>query len=118
MFYLHDVHPLAMALEPSEPGWRLAYNYFGSAHPLITSADGSYAVNGVGLTHPETHEWIHPIGDVVTALVGAGLLIEFLHEHPADQSSSDAPSATNSPRTPQLRPRTQCELTRLRDTAI
>lgn len=28
-----------------------------------------------------TYEWNHGIGEVVTALIQAGLVIEFLHEH-------------------------------------
>ena len=105
VFYLHDIHPLTMALEPCESGWRLAYSYFGGGHPIVTSADGSYAVSGVGLTHQETHEWIHPVGDVVTALVGAGLVIEFLHEHPNDdhnQASSGVSRAPGARQAPQL----------------
>ena len=27
------------------------------------------------------YEWFHPIGDVVTALIEAGLTLDFLHEH-------------------------------------
>ena len=46
-------------LEPCESGWRLAYSYFGSGHPIVTSADGSYAVSDVGLTHQETEQRIH-----------------------------------------------------------
>ena len=103
VFYLHDIHPLAMALEPCETDWRLTYSYFGGGHPMVTSADGSYAVSGVGLQHQETHEWIHPVGDVVTALIGAGLVVEFLHEHPGDHPSSASLSpADGTRRTPQL----------------
>ena len=103
VFYLHDIHPLAMALEPCETGWRLAYSYFGGGQPIVSSADGSYAVSDVGLKHQETREWIHPVGDVVSALIGAGLVIEFLHEHPGDPRSSTAFASTGgSPRTPQL----------------
>jgi SAM-dependent methyltransferase len=103
VFYLHDIHPVAMALEPCPTDWRLTYSYFGGGHPMVTSADGSYAVTGVGLQHQETHEWIHPVGDVVTALVGAGLVVEFLHEHPGDpQSSTSQSPAAGTRRTPQL----------------
>lgn len=83
-FYLLDVHPLAMVLHPSVSGFTLASSYFGDSEPTVTSADASYAVRDVGLKHQETREWVHPIGDVVSALADAGMLIDFLHEHPSD----------------------------------
>lgn len=33
------------------------------------------------MTATVTVEWLHGIGDVVTALAAAGLRVEFLHEH-------------------------------------
>lgn len=46
-------------------------------------ADGSYAVQDVGLTNTETREWTHPLGEIVTALIDAGIRIEFVHEFAA-----------------------------------
>jgi 2-polyprenyl-3-methyl-5-hydroxy-6-metoxy-1,4-benzoquinol methylase len=83
-FYLLDIHPLAMALQQTESGLQLIRSYFGGGQPTVTEADASYAVRDVGLVHRATHEWIHPVGDVVTALSTAGIMIEFLHEHAAD----------------------------------
>lgn len=34
------------------------------------------------MTNQESREWSHSLGDVVTALAGAGIRIEFLHEFP------------------------------------
>lgn len=102
VFYLNDIHPVAMVLDRSGPGWSLTGNYFGSSHPNATTADGSYAVDGVGLEHQETYEWVHPVGEVVTALIGAGLVIEFLHEHPGDESSTSLSVTADRPTVPQL----------------
>lgn len=101
IFYLLDVHPLAMVLHPAESGYTLASSYFGDSEPTVTSADASYAVRDVGLKHQETREWVHPIGDVVSALADAGMLIDFLHEHPSDVNtptslSSDTDGATKA----------------------
>jgi len=96
VFYLLDIHPLGMALEQTDDGLRLAANYFGSGLPDITREDRSYAVQDVGLANQETREWIHPVGSVVSALIDAGITIDFLHEWPTDEfapttlSSSDA----------------------------
>ncbi|GAB3753780.1 class I SAM-dependent methyltransferase [Microlunatus parietis] len=90
VFYLLDVHPLAMVLEERDPGFRLTGSYFGG-EPNVVEADASYAVRDVGLTHRETHEWVHPVGAVVSALIEAGIMIDFLHEHPAhDQAPGTA----------------------------
>jgi SAM-dependent methyltransferase len=88
-FYLLDLHPLGMVLHPSPTGTelRLTSSYFGGRQPTITRSDASYAVSDVGLGHQETHEWVHPVGAVVTALAAAGLVIDFLHEHPGDDHS-------------------------------
>lgn len=83
VFYLLDVHPLAMVLEEQDAGLRQTGSYFGG-EPSVVEADASYAVRDVGLTHRETHEWVHPVGAVVSALIDAGIMIDFLHEHPAD----------------------------------
>jgi 2-polyprenyl-3-methyl-5-hydroxy-6-metoxy-1,4-benzoquinol methylase len=84
VFYVLDIHPLAMAIERTDAGLALAQSYFAAHEPGIRSSDGSYAVQDVGLRNTETREWIHPVGDVVSALTGAGIVIDFLHEFPAD----------------------------------
>ena len=43
--------------------------------------DGTYAA-GAKLAHRVTYEWPHTLGEIVTALIDAGLRIEFLHEFP------------------------------------
>ncbi|QGN33243.1 hypothetical protein GJV80_11000 [Microlunatus sp. Gsoil 973] len=37
---------------------------------------------------------MHPVGNVVSALVGAGLVIDFLHEHPDDAHSPTSLTAS------------------------
>lgn len=95
VFYLLDIHPLAMVLHPSGDTLTLASSYFGSQDPNVTSGDSSYAVSDVGLAHQETHEWVHPVGAVVSALAGAGLVIDYLHEHASDAHSPTSLSAAS-----------------------
>lgn len=102
IFYLLDIHPLGMALEQVPGGLRLAASYFGGGAPSVTVADGSYAVEDVGITG-ETHEWIHPVGDVATALIRAGIALEFVHEFPTDAFAPTTLSAGGDrPGVPQL----------------
>jgi SAM-dependent methyltransferase len=83
VFYLAENHPFTGTLhEDSEPGgMRFAYPYFGGEH-LTFEADGSYADPEAELEHRRTHEFSHSLGEVLTALLDAGLDLEFVHEHP------------------------------------
>lgn len=92
VFYLLDIHPIAMTIEHGNSGLSLAGSYFHSVDPTRVNSDGSYAVSNVGLHNNETREWIHPVGDVVTALVRAGIRVEFLHEFPADPPHDQLPA--------------------------
>ena len=60
---------------------RLAYHYWSHAEPLTFDVHGSYADPGA-VTEPTLveHGWDHSLGEIVTALIDAGLRIEFLHE--------------------------------------
>jgi hypothetical protein len=40
-----------------------------------------YADPAARLENSRTVEWIHPLGEVVTATLGAGLRLRWLHEH-------------------------------------
>ena len=49
-------------------------------HAGFESVERSYA--GTQVIETPTYEWQHTLGDIVTALIDAGLRIEFLHEFP------------------------------------
>lgn len=106
VIYLLDIHPLGMVLHPDQDGLTLVASYFGCQEPNVSVADASYAVSGVGLQHQETHEWVHPVGNVVSALAAAGMIIDFLHEHPGDRQSPTTVSpdseGTGVPRLPAM----------------
>lgn len=97
LFYLLDIHPLAMAIAQTADGLQLQQSYFHSPTPSAVSADGSYAISDAGLRNQETREWIHSLGEVVTALINAGIRIDFLHEFPPDVPSADRPAAMALP---------------------
>ncbi len=56
--------------------------YFTPDEPLRFEEDGSYAGRDAQLEHRVTYSWPHPVGEIVTALIDAGLRIDFLHEFP------------------------------------
>jgi SAM-dependent methyltransferase len=82
--YLADMHPFALVLDDdadtTEP--RLHYPYFPSAEPLSFPVQGSYADPTANVQHPVEYGWMHSIGEIVTSVAQAGLVIEFLHEFP------------------------------------
>lgn len=79
VFYLVEFHPLLTMFD--DDGVHLTYPYFGTGKPERYEGEGSYAAHEEGARHV-AYEWSHGVGDVVTALVSAGLSLEYLHEFP------------------------------------
>ncbi|MFG2138984.1 class I SAM-dependent methyltransferase [Streptomyces sp. NPDC048650] len=77
--YLAEFHPLCDSLD-DETGSRLTHDYF-RRDAWVDETPGTYTDFGAPTVHNRSVEWQHPLGDVVTAVAGAGLRIEFLHEH-------------------------------------
>lgn len=92
-FVLVDFHPAAMMLDAE---WRLANDYYSGGAPMLTEGIGDYvAESGAGLTpagfyegvrgfeNPEPcHLFRWGLGEVVTALAGAGLRVRAVEEYP------------------------------------
>jgi hypothetical protein len=53
--------------------------YLCTQEPRRYESEGSYADPTADL-HSVTYEWAHGLGEIVNALIAAGLRIEFLHE--------------------------------------
>lgn len=84
-FFIREIHPVAQALQDEgvAPGeLRLAYPYWEHEAPLTFPVQGSYADPTAKVTAPFEHGWDHGLGEIVTALVEAGLQIERLREFP------------------------------------
>jgi 2-polyprenyl-3-methyl-5-hydroxy-6-metoxy-1,4-benzoquinol methylase len=82
--YVAEIHPFAMVFDDRHEGpeLRVGYPYFYSSEPLRTEPQGTYADRSAQLKHRVWYEWVHGLGDIVTAVVGVGLRLEFLHEFP------------------------------------
>ncbi|WP_433257790.1 class I SAM-dependent methyltransferase [Streptosporangium sp. CA-135522] len=76
--YLAEFHPFADVL--AEDGRTVENDYF-QRDPIIVDVPGTYAYPSAVTTATLTVQWLHGIGDVVSALTAAGLRLEFLHEH-------------------------------------
>ena len=81
-FYIRDAHPMLGALDDERDDDQLvvSYPYFNPGSPLRWEGDESYA-GTAKLTNTVNYEWPHSIGEVVTALLDAGLVIDHLREY-------------------------------------
>jgi len=90
-FYITEIHPVAQAFENEgvAPGeLRLQYPYWEHPEPLAFEVAGSYADRSAAVTTPTEYGWDHSLGEIVTALIDAGLRIESLREFPWVDCSS------------------------------
>ncbi|QHC26295.1 class I SAM-dependent methyltransferase [Streptomyces sp. GS7] len=77
--YLAEFHPLCDVLD-DRTGSQVVHDYF-RREAWDEDAPGSYTDFGAVTVHNRSVEWQHSLGDVVSAVAGSGLRIEFLHEH-------------------------------------
>ncbi|MGH2464533.1 MAG: class I SAM-dependent methyltransferase [Candidatus Limnocylindrales bacterium] len=81
--YVTEIHPVAQVFESEgvQPGeLRLAYPYWSHVEPLTFEVRGSYADPDAPTDGLVEHGWDHSLGQIVSALIDAGLRIDFLHE--------------------------------------
>ena len=85
VFFITEAHPVYNVFENEgvEAGeLRLEYPYFEHPEPLVFPVQGSYADPDADVGDQSEHGWDHGLGEIVTALIEAGLRIEALVEHP------------------------------------
>jgi hypothetical protein len=82
LLYVYEGHPMVCTLDSRRDDGVLAVElpYFETAAPYLNESDVTY-VDGPKLEQRRNYEWSHGLGEVVTALISAGLRLEFLHEH-------------------------------------
>ncbi|MEO8422779.1 MAG: methyltransferase [Actinomycetota bacterium] len=81
IFFITEAHPIAWTLgEEMPPTFR--YDYWERAEPEVFDVEGSYADPTADVKTEREYSWNHGLGEIVTALVDAGLTIELLREYP------------------------------------
>ncbi len=91
-FFITEAHPVMNVFENEgvRPGeLRLAYPYWEHRDPLVFPVTGSYADPTADVGAQTEHSWDHGLGEIVSALVEAGLRIDTLVEHPFLDWSAD-----------------------------
>jgi SAM-dependent methyltransferase len=84
--YFADMHPAAFPFDDAagtDSAGRplLAFPYFART-PLAFDNPSDYADPEARLANSRTVEFLHPLSDILGALRGAGLMLDWLHEHP------------------------------------
>ena len=84
--YLADAHPAASVLDDAVraadgmPGFLLPYF---SHDAVVMAEERDYVDPEARFVNATTHTWIHPLGDIVTGLLDAGMSLDWLREHDA-----------------------------------
>jgi SAM-dependent methyltransferase len=84
IFYIVESHPVFNVFENEgvAPGELVVrYPYFEHPDPLTFPVHGSYADPEADVGDQTEHGWDHGLGEIVTALIDAGLRIDLLEEY-------------------------------------
>ena len=84
--YLADGHPVAYVFDDATrtaDGMPSLFAPYFSRRPIMTEDPSDYVDPKAQLVNSRTYTWIHPLGDLVTSLIAAGLTLDWLHEHDA-----------------------------------
>ena len=82
-FFIVEAHPVLMCFDDrtAEPALRLLYPYFHGSEPIREERAGCYSDPAAPMTSVE-HVWLHPLSEILGALLRAGLRIEAFEEYP------------------------------------
>jgi SAM-dependent methyltransferase len=82
LFYIRDGHSMmwGLAWETPESSFKVIYPYFEAGGSIKEDEESSYAGEGT-LENKTTYGYNHGLGETIDALLKAGLIIEFVHEH-------------------------------------
>jgi SAM-dependent methyltransferase len=84
--YLAEAHPAAMVFDdavlPSggRPGFFAPYF---SYEPVVMDEAHDYVDETATARNATTYTWIHPLSDIISSLLTAGLVLDWFHEHDA-----------------------------------
>ena len=80
--FIRDSHPMVSALDARDGGVALAYPYFHQAEPTVFDGDDTYVETDAALADLPTWEFAHSLSEIIGAVIGEGMRVERLAEHP------------------------------------
>lgn len=78
IFYMAEFHPVVWMFDDHFE--KIIYPYH-NARVIEEAVEGSYADRGAAI-RSTSYSWNHSLAEVINALIGSGLQLEFLHEFP------------------------------------
>lgn len=80
--FVRDGHPMLLTLDVDGDGRLVVADpYFETTQGRVSDYAGTYVQTDTAIEHTVTHWWNHGIGETVTALLDAGLVLTGLAEH-------------------------------------
>jgi SAM-dependent methyltransferase len=80
--FIREGHPILWALAERTDGLLIVeHPYFETQEPTVWDDPGTYVQTEAVFQNTVTHEWNHGLGEIVTALMEAGLELTMLVEH-------------------------------------
>jgi SAM-dependent methyltransferase len=81
--FIREGHPVLWSIADPRPDGLLVleFPYFEQKEPLVWDGGGTYVETDVEFTNNTTHEWNHGLGEIVGAVLAAGLELFALEEH-------------------------------------
>jgi SAM-dependent methyltransferase len=82
--YLAEAHPATLCLDWVDGRIAPRFDWRTEpGNPIIDDSDQTYTGAPDRLVNRRAFEWMHPLGDIITALHASGLMVTRLTEHPA-----------------------------------
>ncbi len=80
--YLLEGHPTLLALDETSPDLRHGYDWRTPVEkPVVMDEATTYTGDTATVANTITHEWIHPLGDIINAVITSGMRLDYLNEH-------------------------------------
>jgi len=80
--FIREGHPVLWSVDETRTdALVIGYPYFEQAEPMVITEESSYVTSDVALTATTTHQWNHGLGEIVGAVLEAGLVLVGLEEH-------------------------------------
>ena len=80
--FIREGHPMLWAIDEARTDSVVVdYPYFERVEPLVEEFAGTYVDTDVEFTQNVTHSWNHGLGEIITALLDAGMELAGLVEH-------------------------------------
>ena len=84
--YLAEAHPAALVFDDAAPladGRPGFFAPYFSREPVLLEVSHDYVDETAVVRNATTYTWIHPLSDIISGLLMAGLTLDWFHEHDA-----------------------------------